>query len=207
MAQVFIGGDNEFNALVYGEKHPATIQYLQTQLYQPSVQLTAASQQFFADSQDLFERFNSAEALSLAQAAIRKVKGVFQPNSIRPLWELSELQNAPLVMQRWIMAQPDIRQAYHAQRLDGYADTYVDMHPGACGSAHYDWRRVNEGVLQPVDHPDYDWQHTEYFDDLVEGDRHLSLEEKVDILSTWDMVQAFYRQGKDDPTSPFGGKL
>jgi hypothetical protein len=54
---------------------------------------------------------------------------------------------------------------------------------------------------------DYDWQCTQYFDELVEGDRELTLEEKVDILTTWDALQMYFNAGKDDPTSPFGGKL
>lgn len=207
MAQVIVGGPREFNALVYGQKHPGTLQFLETQLYQPSPMLNDMGQRFFADSAEIFERFNGADAQRIAQAAIRKVKAIFQPNTVRSLWDLADLQNANPVMQRWIMAQPDIRQAYHEQRLDGYSDSYVDMHPGQVGADHYDWRRVHNGLYVEQDHADYDWKHTQYFEDLLEGDRELTLEEKVDILSTWDVVQMHLQAAKDDPTSPFGGKL
>lgn len=208
MNQVFFGGDNEFDALVFGAQHPGTIAHLQAQLMAPTDHLSAAAQQFVAHSYDLFERFNSAEAQRLAEAAIRKVKGIFQPDSVQQLYELAMLQQAPLVMQRFIMADPVIRQAYMEQRIDGYGDTYVDYQPGAIGADHYDWRRLHEGVYQEVlDNPEYDWQHTEWLGDLHPEDRPLSLQEKMDVFSTLEFARAYLLQGKDDPTSPVGGKL
>lgn len=209
MAQVIIGGSDVFNLLAYGRKNPATVAYLEQQVQAPSQYLTEMGQRFFADSQQIFDRLHSAEALRAAEAAVSKVRAIWQPDSIRPLTELYGLQNAPLVMQRWIMANPLVRQAYHQQRLDGFADTYVDMHPDSLGRDHYDWRRVHDGLLvETPENPHYDWEMSHFVsDELLEGDEELSLEKKVDILTTWDFVEAYYRQGKDDPTSPVGGKL
>lgn len=208
MPQVFFGGDNEFNALVFGEQHPGTLQHLQQQLSQPSAHLLGQAQQFFANSWDLYEQFHGAEAVRLAEAAVRKVKGIFQPDSVRALYELADLQQAPPVMQRFLMACPEIRQAYHDQRVDGFAESYVDMHPGRIGLAHYDYRRVVEGVLQPVeDNPEYDWEHVEFLGDLHPDDRERTLQEKVDISTSWVFAKAYLREGKDDPVSPVGGKL
>lgn len=208
MAQVIVGGPREFDALIYGRPHPGTLNYLQSQLEQPSPMLTDMARQFFANSQELYERFHGAEAQRLAEAAVRKVKGIFQPNTVRSLWDLADLQQAPLVMQRWIMAMPEVREMYHQQRVDGFADTYVDVEPGQVAHNHYDWRRVNDGlVVEVADHSDYDWVHRQFYEELHEGDRDLTLEEKVDILNTWDAIQMYLRAGKDDPTSPVGGKL
>ena len=143
--------------------------------------------------------------MRVADAALRKVGGLFQPNRIRYLESVSEIQNAPVAMQRWIMAQPDIRAAYHAQRCDGYSPTYVDMYPGQVGANHYDYRQVMHGIAQ--DHEEDDFKVTFFMDDLEDGDVAPTHLEKVDILSTWDIVQAALKRGKDDPTSPFADQL
>jgi hypothetical protein len=205
MVQVVIGGNTEFNALVYGQKNPGTISFLEQEAFTISPQLTHAGQEFFANQAMLFEQYNGAEALRLANAAVRKVQAIFQPNSIRNLWELGAIQNAPLVMQRWIMAEPTVRKMYHEQRCDGYAETYVDMHPGFVGREHYDWRQVQHGLVQTEDEdaPMVSF----FFDELEQGDRELTLEEKMDIVSTWDVVRSMLKPGGEDPTSVFGTQL
>lgn len=208
MVQVVFGGAQDFDALLYGERHPGTMQYLQNQVnsvMEMSRTLTDAGRQFFSTAQDLYDKFNSAEAMRLARAAVRRVGSIFQRDEIRSIWELGQLQNAPLTMQRWIMAEPTVRRMYHEQRCDGYSDTYVDNHPGQIGRDHYDYRRVMDGIL--VDSEEHDWKATVYFDDLLEGDRELTLDEKIDILSTWDVVASMMKEGSEDPTSAFGNKL
>jgi len=205
MVQVVVGGTTEFNALVYGQKNPGTISFLEREAFTVSPFLSAAGAEFFANQTELYERYNGAEALRLAAAAVRKAGAIFQPNAIRALKTLYEVQNAPLAMQRWVMAEPTIRSMYHQQRCDGYADTYVDMQPGFVGREHYDWRMVNHGLIQTED--DDAPLATFYLDELKEGDRELTLDEKMDILSTWDVVKNFTKAGKEDPTSNYGGEL
>ncbi|MNU19668.1 hypothetical protein D3C71_79010 [compost metagenome] len=205
MVQVVVGGNTEFNALVYGQKNPGTISFLEREAFTVSPHLTAAGAQFFANQAALFEQYNGAEALRLAAAAVKKVGSIFQPNSIRALLTVPEIQNAPLAMQRWIMAEPTIRELYHQQRCDGFADTYVDMHPGFVGREHYDWRQVQHGMVQTEDEEAP--LATFYFDELAEGDRELTLDEKMDIVSTWEVVKLNAKAGKADPTSAYGTEL
>lgn len=211
MPQVFYGGDNAMSSLVFGEKHPATLAALEQSMVQMhqhySQYLNTAAQAFFSNTQELYDRFNSAEALALARAAVRKMEGVYDLQTIRPLYELAELQSANPTNQRWIMAQPDLRRLYHEQRLDGFADNYEDMFPHTAGDAHYDYRQVVSGVVQPVvGNPDYDWEHVEWLGDVLEGDRELTLTEKLNVIeATWPAIQMVLAQGKDDPTI-LGGK-
>lgn len=208
MIQVDFGGVSDFDALMYGQKHQGTLNFLQNniqQLAQMSHTLTDAGRQFFAGAAQRFEELNSAEAMRLARAAVRRAGSVFQRDEIRSMWELPQIQNAPLTMQRWIMAEPTVRQMYQEQRCDGYSETYVDMHPGAIGADHYDYRRVTNGII--VDDEEHGWKATIYLDELIEGDRDLTLDEKVDILTTWDIVSSLMKEGSEDPTSSWGGKL
>lgn len=205
MAQVVVGGSREFNALAYGARHPGTVRYLEEQAYNASQMVDSAGRSFFRNAQELFQRFNGAEALRLAAAAVRKVAAIFQPNIIQPLWDMGGIQNAPPAMQRWIMAEPSVRELYHQQRCDGYSHFYEDMQPGRVGEQHYDWRRVNDGVVHDDEHGDA--RVTFYMDHIHEGDRELTITEKADIFSTWDFVKAYIKAGKEDPTSGFGAGL
>lgn len=200
-----IDGDSAvFDAVVFGEKHQGTINYLRNQFTGFGEHLSAAGQAFVQGAQAIFEQFNNSEAMRAARRAVQKVKGVFMLDEVRTLWDLVEIQNAGLKMQRWIMAEPTVRELYHAQGCDGYSESYVDMNPGCIGEAHYDYRRVMNGIVQDTAE---EWQATFYMDDLHEGDRELTLDEQVDILNTWDVVRHMLKHGKEDPTSPFGGSL
>jgi hypothetical protein len=205
MVQVSYGDSAEFNALAFGPKHPGTLAFLENQVSSFSQTLTDAGRSFFSNARDVFEQFNGEEAMRLARAAVRKANSLFQRDQIRSIWELGELQQAPLTMQRWIMANPEVRQMYQDQRCDGYVDTYIDVHPGTIGSTHYDYRRAVNGMV--MDDDEDDWVCRFYPDELLEGDKELSLDEKIDIQTTWDIVAALMKAGGEDPTSPFANKL
>jgi hypothetical protein len=141
--------------------------------------------------------------MALARNAIRSARGLLTPNVIQPLVSYEEFQIAQPVMQRYIMAQPDIRQLFFDQRCDGFSDTYVDQQPGKIGETHYDYRRVMNGMMVE-EGEDFVVHH--YLDELREGDRELTFHEQVDILSTWQ-VMSMFMQEKKDPTNIYGGKL
>ncbi len=205
MAQVVYGGSQEFDALIYGYQHPGTLQYLENQFQNVGNHLTEYGKKFYEQARNLYEQFEGSAAIRATRAALQKVSSIFQRDEVRSLWELSEIQNAPLTMQRWIMAEPTVRRMYHDQRCDGYSDSYVDLYPKAIGDDHYDYRRVKQGIIEePEEGP---WHYTTYFDDLVEGDRELNLDEQIAILSTWEVVCSLMAKGEDDPTSVFGNKL
>lgn len=112
------------------------------------------------------------------------------------------------------MANQKVREMYHNQQLDGYADTYLDLAPGQRGEDHYDYRRVMDGVVQDCKiinaegEEEDSWMMSFYFEgELAEGDRKLDVTEVSHILSTWDAMQAILAAGEADPTNPFGGSL
>lgn len=203
--EVIDGGPQMFNMLSYREKHPSTLAYLKSQFENIGQTLNDAGQQFFQGMQNVFEQANSSEAMRKARLALQKVKNVFEVDNVKSIFELNELQASQYVMQRWIMACPDVRNMYHQQQCDGFSETYVDRFPGTVGENHYDYRRVMDGMVQ--DDAENDWKATFFLDDLLEGDRELTFDEQVDILNTWECVEAYLKRGKDDPTSQFGNML
>lgn len=203
--RIINGNAGIYNALSFGEKSQSTLNYLQNQFEFLPQMVTAAGQAFIQRSKEVFESFNSSEAIRKAKAAIRTVQHIFQSDSIRPLQTLGEMQQAPLSMQRWIMACPEVREEYIKHRCEGYSDTYADYNPGVVGPDHNDWRIVNTGIFQEEDE-DGEYKYTCYDTDN-EDDPVLTLGEKGDILSTWDLIKHMMKPGKEDPTSPYCNKL
>lgn len=209
---VMYGGTDTYDALLYGaNKHPGTVNYLQSQmdtLSNMSQSFLSAGQSFVERAKEVYDRFNSSDAVRKARAAIRKLGNVFQTNEITDIWDIGGMQNAPPISQRFIMAEPTVRELYHQQRIDGYSETYVDMQPGVVGEDHYDYRRAMNGIVQEIeDDPDYEWKLKIWTEDLYEGDRELSMDEKHDVQMLWHRVRHYIKKGQDDPTSQFGGMM
>jgi len=208
--QVIYGGTNDFNAFAYGEKAPGTMQYLQNQIQNISQTVQGVAKEFFMEAQQIYQDFNSDAAIRNARLAVRKLSGLFQRDEVRYLSDIGQIQNAPLTMQRWIMAEPTVRQLYHDQMCDGYSSSYVDVFPSAIGADHYDYRQVMNGILQdtpPDENGETGWKATIWVDDLAEGDKQLSFDEKTDIIDTWAVVRQLMGHGGEDPTSSNGGML
>jgi hypothetical protein len=209
---VSFGGVNDFDSVIYAPTHAGTLKFLENQVNNVinySQTLTDAGKSFFSDARNLFDSFNGAEAMRLARLAAAKLGNVFRQDTIQSLWDISAIQAAQFNMQRWIMANPDVRSVYQDQRCDGYSDSYVDMFPGDIKHSHYDYRQVMDGMpVSVVDEDGVDnYCVSFYMEDPIEGDTPLALDQKLDILSTWKIVSSLMEQGDNDPTSAYGGKL
>lgn len=206
MAQIVEGGAGLFNTLVYGTQHPGTQSFLQYQMENMSQKLTDAGRRFMESGKQIYDYMSGSMAARAARAAKRAFGSIWQSDEIRELVSLSDFQNATPKMQRWVMANDFVRKLYHQQRVEGYAESYVDPFPKDVGVEHYDYRRVMNGIV--VDNVDNDgWTATTWFEDLMEGDRELEHDEQVDILHSWENIVAMIRQGGEDPTSRFGAEL
>lgn len=199
--------DDAFNAFIYPEKNAGGLQYLKNQFNQFTGVLTNTANSFIQASREQFERFNSNAAIEFARNMIKSVmtKVDVSTDRITTLWQIEQFQGASLQMQRWVMANPTVRELYHAQGCEGYSDTYVDTQPKMRGEDQYDYRRAMDGVVQYTE--EGDWFAKIYVEDLLEGDRDLTHGEKVDIAHTWTKLEYLLALGKDDPTSPDGGFL
>lgn len=210
MAHAVYGGDDSFRALAYGMPHPGTMQFLANRFQEVSQSIQTAGNAFMERASQMFEQFSSEDALRLTRATLRRVQTLWQSDQIQLLVDIGQFQHAPEKMQRWVMAQPDVRAMYHAQQLDGYSDSYVDFHAGDIGEVHYDYRRVMDGIV--VLNPDADkdtpeWYADSFLEELLPDDMDLTVSEQNDILESWQHVAALIRRGTEDPTSRYNAKL
>ena len=197
-----------FNAILFPEASPETKQWIHDQFHRDTSMLTDLGRSFMDSASALYKKLNDPMLSRMARSIVRNLSGISHPNSIQPLKTISDIQGAKPVMQRYIMALPELRRLYHKQCCDGYSDSYVDHEPGLVGEAHYDYRRVMNAMVVDVVKPDgtETWQSVMYPDDLEEGDRELDIDEQDCVLMSWTVAKEAIAK-KIDPTDVFNGKL
>lgn len=198
-------GDGGFDALAYGEAHPNVTQFVDQQRGALSSMISDAGRGFMDYVGGIVDRVTQSEIGQRIQALSGKAASIWNLDTVWPMQTVTDFQHAKSKMRRWIMAEPTVRSMYHRQQVAGYGDQYVDLDPDRIGEAHYDYRRVMDGLVRFDDKDD--WVSTTYFEDLREGDRDLTLSEQVSVGITWERLVQHLDTGPSDPTSPLNAAL
>lgn len=205
MAMVLTGGHDTYSALMYGMPDPNVTNFIQQyNQYAPQTLLPAAHQ-FFDQMKQNYRSFDENLTLRSSKAAIRKMANLWQIDGIVPLETMERMQQASPTMQRWIMACPEIRQEYHAQRCDGYSGSYIDYEPFATRESHYDYRCATNGIYLPDKNQNL--VATTWIEELYPGDSVLSFHDQMDIEQTWHYARMLLARRGDDPTSKENNSL
>lgn len=203
MASIVTGDNLSFKAAVYGERDWRTSEFLSSQFNDISNYAKNTSQDFFKSAYNLYDKISGSTAMRMARQASVAVGNLWNADDIRELINITQMQLAQSTMQRWMMANPVVREKYHKQQMDGYSESYIDLYPKDIGESHYDYRRVMNGIA--VDKDDKVLCYT-YPDDLNE-EIELSHEQQVDIINTWDRTNIYLKYGIEDPTSKWASDL
>lgn len=167
--------------------------------------LAEPAKEMYETAKEVYQLVNYSTAMRKARAVIRQIENKSRTNEVTELQTIGQLQNASPIMQRFIMADPIARALYFKDECSGYAESYVDFHPGKTGIEHYDYRRVLSGIWHEDPDSGNIQMHTFYED--TENDVNLEALDQMDILRTWDFVRARLKAGKEDPTSPHNEML
>ena len=185
---------------LYGDNSNTVANYLQNQISNINMNgLTEFGNKMLTGLQSAYTYVTDSFIKSGIYNSLRGIGLNVSGNYVQNLQTFEQLTSANLTMQRWIMANPEVRQIYNDGNCDGYSETYVDMFPKTIGASHYDYRRVTNGVA--VEEGDK-FVIKRYDEDLLEGDRELSHEDKMAILSTWNSIEFFTKQCRLDFTNP-----
>lgn len=193
-----------FNSMAYARLHPNTINYLTQQANHVWQNIGFNAMQIFNSASNVFKGFNYDDFIRTSRAAVRAIGNMWQHEGIMPIDTIGGLQHASIEMQRWLMAEPTVRAAFHGQRCDGYHQTYVDRDAGMIGQSHYDYRRATNHLYMPVNNQ---MVASSYMEVLREGDRELHVTEQADISIAWRAMAKFMTENKEDPTSRTNGML
>ena len=208
--QIVPGGISAFNGTMYGAHDQGTLQFFQNQMQDfAGLSNSIYADRFARDMTIYYERYNGYEAQQAAQLAKEYIVNINQPDLISWLSEITQIQSANKVMQRFILANPYIRGEYQNQRCDGYSNTYQDMFPGKIGENHYDYLRVVDGIVQDTkdENGGDTWSYITFLDDHMQGEPELTFRDQRAILNTWQIAELIMKQGKKDPTNQEGGNL
>ncbi len=170
---------------LYGDKSHMVASYIQQQLQAMPVY---ASPYHDRIQQSMQSSYNYLTDMAVKHEIVQSLRGAgveLGENFIMELRTFEELQNANLTMQRWVMADPFIRELYLEQNIDGYSDTYLNTSDKYVGPKDYHYQLAMSGVPVEVG----DGKTITYFyhaeEDLREGDRKLSHHDKIAIQRTW----------------------
>lgn len=194
-----------FDASVYGLPHKGTIDFVKNQFTQGWENLTEAGRSFFEEKRELVERATSEEAYRRTEALARKFRHAWDTDDIKYIGDVGALQQAKLTMQRWLMADPEIREMRNQQICDGYSKTYDDWEPNRIGEDHADYRRVTDGIF--MEDEEGGGCCTSYYESHVNAEDDLTFTQQVDIKAAWGAQRLLMKRRREDTTSPLNDRL
>lgn len=183
-------------AALFGKPLQATQDYVASTVQNYVQSLGSAAVGLQNQIMNRFHEISSNTVVQQISNMRSRLNSLWQTNSIRPLSTVNAIQQAPLEMQRWVMAEPTIRASWNREGCSGYDGNYVDVRPGGVGKSHYDYRRVMNGVIE-------DGKYTNYHEVLITQDDVLNIIEKAAIKHTWKVINDALEESNVDITSPY----
>ena len=202
------GGVDAFNAAVYAQPTQQDMNFFERNVNTFYNNLGMYGQNFFENVRDRMQTVDFSRLAEYSRAAARRMSSFWESDVIRPLKNLPDVQFPPNQMIRWQMANPDVRKLYHKGLCEGYGDKYTDLQPNVVGDDHHDFQMVMHGMEQyDEDGNIYFMSYDETFDEPENSVDHLNMEERVDILESWNVTSGYIDKMKEDPTSQYSGML
>lgn len=166
--------------------------------------VSATTSNWLNKARSFYQTITESDAVQALRNLTAKADVSWKGNNIHFCNNLDLIQTANPVMQRYIMAEPRLRDMYLNQTVEGYAGSYENYHGDAIGINHYDYRRVTDGMLLVKD-DHFEWN--DFYENVPDNDKELTMFEKVDVIRTWNLVNIALDENEMDPTSPIGNLL
>ena len=191
MATVIFGGEEVISHLSGGNASRGFLDYLGEMNERAGRFVSESANRFLERSQSLRERRDSSDIRRMARAIKERVNHFWQEDTIRSLTRVEDIQNAPRTMERWVMANPNVRTRVRQGILDGYNLSYEDEDTEATPERHIDYKRVMDGSWE-------DEHYVQYWDERLEDEElKLSFQDKMAIKSTWAISDVGLSERRD----------
>lgn len=206
MPEIIEGGLDAFRALAYDAPTNDMVLYLDEINQDYDRRLTTRAREHVNRLREEIRPRDFRDIKRTITASMRRLGRIWVKDMIQELESLGDLQHPQAKMREYIMSEPSVRKRFYNQRCEGYAEAYHDRFPGRIGDDDPVYRSVMDGILQEdeegnVFYMDYD---SDFEDEMVQT---LEVEEKNDILRTFDNVRAQMSRGVEDPTSQYNAQL
>lgn len=173
-----------------------------TQALMSTVSATTAN--WFNKAKTFYQTITETDANQALRNLTAKVDMSWKGNNIFLCQNIQQIQSSNLVQQRYLMAEPNLRQLFLDQSCEGFAGSYVNLHGNAVGVNHYDYRRVTDGILL-VNETGVEWN--DFYEAIPDNDKELEMYEKADMIRNWNLVNIALDANEMDPSSPIGNLL
>jgi len=204
MQIIYADDEQTINEVMYGARSDALLNDLRSGLsnYDQSI-LSPLGRAYEAKVQENFEAVSGWKVVNATRKAVASLQGFDRPDIILPLFSDESFKTAPLIMQRLIMADTEIRQMYQKHRIDGWSDTYIDAQPGIIGHDHRDHRIAMNGIVERVELKEGGQQYkvTEFFQADRPREEKLSPSNLLDVRRSSMFARSKMKKGLADLTS------
>lgn len=205
MVAVYTGSGNLMDGMFNTEITQGTKKYLMSQY--DNFRDNSRFSDIVKSSFDRMSQFTSSTAVRLRESITTLVGGRWDEDIVKELVTIRDHQLAKGVMQRWVMANPVVRERLVEQRCNGYSATYEDPNPKVSGKYHDDYRCVKTGLIQ-IYNETGEWVSTSYHcEQASEEEPLLRLDERAMIYRSWLRQTSYLMANDEDPTSPEGNDL
>lgn len=148
---------------------------------------------------------DTSSAIQALRNITAKKDQSWNTNGIFACGTIEQLQTSNPVQQRYLMAHTGLRALYLNNEAEGFSGSYENYHGDAIGVAHYDHRRVIDGIM--LEQPDETFVVNTFYEEIPEGDVELTLHQKVDMIRNWNLIDRCLDEHEMDPSSPVGNML
>lgn len=185
--------DERAEALLFPTMLKSNVDYLRNQFAQVSTIVDPAQQMFLQQARAAVEANYGLDAeLRRQQILMQNLgTGYASQSSILPLQDIEDFQAASPLMQKYIMACPEVHAMYTAQQIEGYYQSYVDPCVDLPLWTNPYYQQVANGLVME------DGRCSIIVDEEVP---ELSAAERMAVLTAWENA-ALHLQGQYDPTS------
>lgn len=185
MGQVISLSAPALDMMLYGEKSRGMGTYLMNQIQNVAPAFNEFSQRIYNALQNSYNYVTNQMLQYGIKSELQQAGLSYVDNYYQPLTSYTELQNANLTMQRWVMAHPEVKQLYVDQNIDGYSGSYENVWGKGVGDKDYNFRKVMDGVVKSTDDGyEIKW----YLEDDLPGDKELDAFERTQVLRTWNAI-------------------
>lgn len=193
-----VASNNEgvLSALLYGIPSQSTIDYFRDKV---NYIQGFASNAFGWAKQELQSIFNSTygnDVLVEARTALEKSANMFRDDFIHMVY--LDNYNPNLMVQQFIMEEPEVRKMYSRGLLDGFNGTYNDPEPDEKISMFREnYAKVVDGMVMEVENS-YGTEVMLY--PHLDGCNTLDFMDRVNMLHNWNVARSFIYKNEDPTT-------
>lgn len=204
MFNVIQGGHDTLDAMNYVQPSASTQNFFAQKLQQWGQVAQQTGSTFMQNVVTQVQELAKFDLAAKANALAHKNHAFWHGDNIRPLRTLGELQQAPNMMVRWMMAQPDYRRRYLDNTCEAYGNKFVNYQGNDVGIDQQDYRTLYNGTIVTSNDKQY---YRNFMEEHDEQDVNLSVEQRFDILESHELFKAHLDCNDRDPGDPWNGRL